>query len=82
MSLIEEIPSTTKEKWEGKMPLSESGKKVMANMKDEYGEDEGERAFYASKNAGKPGSEKWEGKRKGKIRRHGHKKNMRKMGTR
>ena len=67
------------------MPLTESGNKVMANMKDQYGEEEGERVFYASRNAGKPGSEKWEGKRrkshgarKGKTRKAG--KNLRRSG--
>lgn len=36
------------------MPISEyfsgSGKKVMANMKKEYGDKEGERVFYATAN--------------------------------
>jgi hypothetical protein len=34
------------------MPLTGKGQKVMANFKREYGEKEGERNFYASKNAG------------------------------
>lgn len=44
------------------MPLTKSGKKVMANMKEEYGEDKGENVFFASKNKGIPGSDKWEKK--------------------
>lgn len=35
------------------MPLTKKGKKIMASMKSEYGEKEGERVFYASKNKGK-----------------------------
>jgi hypothetical protein len=34
------------------MPLTGKGEKIMRNMKREYGEKEGERNFYASKNAG------------------------------
>ena len=95
--MIDEIPSSTKEFWEGgKMPLTESGKKVMENMKDEYGDEEGERVFYASRNKGKPGSEKWEserlrkshGARKGRtrkamrnMRRNGYNKNVHHQGA-
>ena len=46
------------------MPLTKSGSKVMRNMKSEYGEEKGERVFYASINKGKPGSTKWHGKSK------------------
>ena len=35
------------------MPLTEKGQKIMSDMKSKYGEKEGERVFYASKNAGK-----------------------------
>jgi hypothetical protein len=41
------------------MPLSSTGKKVLAAMEDEYGTKKGEEVFYASENKGKPGSEKW-----------------------
>ena len=34
------------------MPLTEKGQKILANMKREYGEKEGERNFYKSRNAG------------------------------
>ena len=46
------------------MPLTKSGKKVLAQMKKEYGAKKGEEVFYASINARKKGSEKWEGGRK------------------
>ena len=46
------------------MPITKTGKKVMRNMKKQYGEKEGERVFYASRNAKKPGSEKWERRKK------------------
>ncbi len=35
------------------MPLTAKGRKIMANMKQEYGEEKGENVFYASVNAGK-----------------------------
>jgi len=41
------------------MPLTTSGRKVMRSMKDEYGDEKGERVFYASINKGKPGSRAW-----------------------
>lgn len=47
------------------MPLSKSGKKVMAAMKDKYWKD-AESVFYASINAKRPGSSKWEIKSKKK----------------
>lgn len=34
------------------MPLNKKGQKIMASMKKEYGEERGERVFYASKNKG------------------------------
>lgn len=50
------------------MPLTETGQKVLANMKSRYGAKKGASVFYASINAGKAGSEKWHGKVKGKHR--------------
>lgn len=35
------------------MPLTEKGKKVLANMKKEYGAKKGKSVFYASINKGK-----------------------------
>lgn len=35
------------------MPLTSKGKKILSNMKKEYGSKKGEKVFYASKNAGK-----------------------------
>lgn len=35
------------------MPVTAKGKKIMKNMKKEYGEKKGEQVFYASANAGK-----------------------------
>jgi hypothetical protein len=46
------------------MPLTKDGKKVLANMKKQYGDEKGEEVFYASINANKPGSEKWHEKPK------------------
>jgi len=34
------------------MPLTKKGKKIMASMKEEYGEEKGEQVFYASQNKG------------------------------
>lgn len=34
------------------MPLNEKGKKIMASMKAQYGEEKGEQVFYASRNKG------------------------------
>lgn len=44
------------------MPLSDIGNEVMSSMKRQYGGKKGESVFYASINAKKPGSQKWEGK--------------------
>ena len=41
------------------MPLTKSGKKVLSEMKKEYGSKKGEDVFYASMNKKKSGSEKW-----------------------
>jgi hypothetical protein len=35
------------------MPLTNTGKKILNNMKKKYGPKKAERVFYASKNAGK-----------------------------
>ncbi len=35
------------------MPLTSKGRKIMAAMKKEYGDEKGERVFYASANKGK-----------------------------
>jgi hypothetical protein len=45
------------------MPLTETGKKVLAEMKNRYGKKKGKEVFYASINAKKPGSENWHLKR-------------------
>jgi hypothetical protein len=34
------------------MPLTAKGEKIMAAMKEKYGEEKGEEVFYASKNKG------------------------------
>lgn len=34
------------------MPLTSKGEKIMGNMQKEYGEKEGKKVFYASRNAG------------------------------
>ena len=35
------------------MPLTKKGKKILASMKKQYGEEKGERVFYASRNKGR-----------------------------
>ena len=35
------------------MPLTEKGKKILAEMKKEYGEEKGKEVFYASINKGR-----------------------------
>ncbi len=35
------------------MPLTKKGRKIMKNMKKEYGAKKGESVFYASKNKGR-----------------------------
>lgn len=51
------------------MPLSKyfkgKGEKVMAGMKEQYGEEKGERVFYATANKRKMAPKK---KKKGKVR--------------
>lgn len=34
------------------MPLTKKGKKILSAMKEQYGEEKGERVFYASQNKG------------------------------
>lgn len=34
------------------MPITKKGEKIMGAMKKEYGEEKGEKVFYASKNKG------------------------------
>lgn len=34
------------------MPLTDKGRKILAEMKKEYGKEKGESVFYASKNKG------------------------------
>jgi hypothetical protein len=46
------------------MPLTKTGKSVLRGMKKQYGAVKGERVFYSSINARKPGASKWH--RKGK----------------
>ena len=41
------------------MPLTDKGKKVLADMKKQYGEKKGKEVFYASINKGKKGSSGW-----------------------
>jgi len=41
------------------MPLTESGKRVLAQMIKEYGSKKGKAIFYASINEHKKGSESW-----------------------
>lgn len=42
------------------MPLSKSGMEVLKSMSKSYGPKKGEQVFYASKNKGLSGSDKWE----------------------
>jgi hypothetical protein len=45
------------------MPLTKTGKRVLRQMKKQYGKEKGEDVFYKSINKGVPGSEKWHRKR-------------------
>ena len=45
------------------MPLTSKGTKIMKNMKKEYGEEKGEKVFYASANKGKISGVHGKGKR-------------------
>jgi len=45
------------------MPLTETGRKVLREMKKKYGKKKGEEVFYASINKKKKGSDKWHLKR-------------------
>lgn len=44
------------------MPLTKSGKSVLDNMMEHYGEKKGKSVFYASMNKKKKGSQKWHGR--------------------
>ena len=35
------------------MPLTDKGRKILAEMQEQYGEEKGKQVFYASKNAGR-----------------------------
>lgn len=48
------------------MPLTSKGKKILANMKKEYGAKKGENVFYASINKGKIKGAEARSARKGK----------------
>ncbi len=37
---------------ENKMPLTNKGKKILSEMKKEYGKKKGQKVFYASQNKG------------------------------
>ncbi len=41
------------------MPLTKTGKEVLADMKKRYGSKKGEDVFYSSINKKKKGSEQW-----------------------
>lgn len=43
------------------MPITKSGRSVLASMVKQYGPEKGKSVFYASINKGKPGSSKWHG---------------------
>jgi len=48
------------------MPLTATGRKVLAGMREEYG-DRAEEVFYRSINKGVAGSKKWHAKKKKKT---------------
>lgn len=50
------------------MPLTKSGKRVLSEMKKEYGGEKGKSVFYASINKGKSGSQKWHRTSDGKMK--------------
>ncbi len=41
------------------MPLTKTGKKILADMQKRYGAKKGKEVFYASIRKAKKGSEKW-----------------------
>ena len=45
-----------------RMPLTPSGSKVLASMRDQYGPEKGERVFYATANKKPALGRKWHGK--------------------
>lgn len=48
------------------MPLTADGIKILESMKKRYGDEKGEKVFYATMNTGKKGTEKWHKKNKRK----------------
>ena len=46
------------------MPRTKTGKKVWAQMIEQYGPKKASEVFYGSIVKGKPGSSKWEGRRR------------------
>jgi len=51
------------------MPLTASGRRVLANLQRQYGKERGTRVFYALINMGVKGSEKWHTNRKRKKKK-------------
>ena len=51
------------------MPLTASGKKILAKFKKTYGAKKGKQVFYASISEKKKGSSKWHAKRKKKTKK-------------
>ena len=41
------------------MPLTDTGHKILASMKKQYGDKKGKEVFYASINSNKPGTSEW-----------------------
>jgi hypothetical protein len=52
------------------MPLTEKGRKILANMEKEYGPEKGKRVFYASENKGTIKGVAQHDKSKGTMRSH------------
>lgn len=51
------------------MPLTASGKRVLAKMRKTYGKAKGTRVFHASISEKKKGSSQWHAKRKKKTKK-------------
>jgi len=47
------------------MPLTASGRKILASMMKKYGAKKGKRVFYSMINKGSKGTEKWHEKKVG-----------------
>ena len=54
------------------MPLTKTGREVMAGMRSRYGDKNGEGVFYASINKGVAGSSKWHKKKKSSGKNYSH----------